>query len=160
MSKIAVVEPLVVNVSPKTNWTLSRKRVTVTQAGGSARSTGGALLTASLEMLSRDIVGATFEAAFGHPLFAAFARRSGDARREERAEQALTDVLAQQSGFLSTRRSGRASRCHSAYANINRGIDASEASRSGAAASLRGTQHQNRTVRWRDCGRRGVDPHR
>ncbi len=138
MSKIAVVEPLVVNVSPKTNWTF----VAVTTRDGHtgwgecSLNRWEPLLTASVEMLSRDIVGATFEAAFDAIRYLPHSPGGLVMHAAKSAlEQALTDVLAQQSGLPIHEEIGGARRdAIPAYANINRGIGARSPAGFAAAA--------------------------
>jgi galactonate dehydratase len=126
MSKIAVVEPLVVNVSPKTNWTF----VAVTTDDGDtgwgecSLNRWEPLLVASVHMLSRDIVGASVDAAFNVTRYLPHSP-GGMVMHAARSavEQALTDVLAQRAGYPIHEQIGGACRAAvPAYANINRGI--------------------------------------
>ena len=147
MSKIAVVEPLVVNVSPKTNWTFVAvsTRDGHTGWGECSLNRWEPLLTASLVMLSRDIVGATFEAAFDAIRYLPHSPGGLVMHAAKSAlEQALTDVLAQQSGLPIHEEIGGARRdAVPAYANINRGIATrspegfAEAARAAVAAGYR-----------------------
>ena len=139
MSKIAVVEPLVVNVSPKTNWTFVA--VTTrdgTPAGASARSIAGSRCSsASVEMLSRDIVGATFEAAFDAIRYLPHSPGGLVMHAAKSAiEQALTDILAQHPGFPSTRRS--AARVAMPFPRMRTSIAGSRRARPRASRRQRG----------------------
>jgi galactonate dehydratase len=141
MSKIAVVEPLVVNVSPKTNWTF----VAVTTDDGHTGWGEASLnrwegpLVASIDMLARDVVGSTVDSAFDAVRYVPHSPGGLVMHAAKSSvEQALTDVLAQCAqrpvhALIGIGGEGRDR--IPAYANINRGI--STRSPAGFAAAAR-----------------------
>ena len=126
MSKVAAVEPLVVNVSSKTNWTFVAVTTDDGETGWGECSLNRwePLLVASVDMLSGDVVGREVEAAFDAVRY--FPHSPGGlAMHAARSavEQALTDVLAQRALRPVHELLGGAGRgAVPAYANINRGI--------------------------------------
>ena len=139
MSKISVVEPLIVNVSPKTNWTF----VTVTTDddhtgwGEASLNRWEPQLAASVDMLSRDIVDSTVDTAFDAVRYIPHSPGGLVMHAAKSAvEQALTDILAQRARCPVHAVIGGARRdAVPAYANINRGI--STRSPGGFAAAAR-----------------------
>jgi galactonate dehydratase len=139
MSKLAVIEPLVVNVSPKTNWTFVAVTTDVGETGWGECSLNRwePLLVASVDMLSGDIAGCTLEAAFDAVRYIPHSPGGLAMHAAKSAiEQALTDILAQRARRPVHELIGGAGQgAVSAYANINRGIK--ERSPDGFAAAAR-----------------------
>src|SRR6266581_4531279 len=138
MSKIAAVETLVVNVSPKTNWTF----VAVTADDGNtgwgecSLNRWEPLLVASVDMLSGDVCGHTLESAFDAVRYVPHSPGGLAMHAAKSAvEQALTDLRAQHAALPIHAMIGASSRkVIPAYANINRGISARSPSGFAAAA--------------------------
>ena len=138
MQKIEVVEPLVVNISPKTNWTF----VAVTTDDGKtgwgecSLNRWEPLLVAGIDMLSRDIVGGTLEAAFDAVRYIAHSPGGLVMHAAKSAvEQALTDLRARHAARPIHAIIGGGGRTSvPAYANINRGITARSPDGFAAAA--------------------------
>lgn len=128
MSRIAVVEALAVNVSPKTNWTFVAVTTDDGQTGWGEASLNRweAQLVASVDMLSRDVVGSTIDAAFDAVRYIPHSPGGLVMHAAKSAvEQALTDILAQRArcpvhALIGIGGDGRDR--VPAYANINRGI--------------------------------------
>jgi galactonate dehydratase len=139
MQKIKVVEPLVVNISPKTNWTFVGVTMDDGKTGWGECSLNGwePLLVAGVGMLSRDIVGRTLEAGFAAVDYIAHSPGGLAMHAAKSAiEQALTDLKARHVArpiHAIIGDGGRAS--IPSYANINRGI--STRSPDGFAAAAR-----------------------
>jgi len=126
MSRIAAIEALVVNVSPKTNWSF----ISVTTEAGAtgwgecSLNRWEPLLTAYAEILARDMVGRDVAAATDAIRYLAHSPGGLVAHAVRSAlEQALTDVSAQLAGKAIHQMIGPARRPSvPAYANINRGV--------------------------------------
>ena len=138
MSNIAVVEPLVVNVSPKTNWTFVAITTDDGETGWGECSLNRwePLLIASVGMLSRDIVGGEVDAAFDAVRYIPHSPGGLAMHAAKSAvEQALTDLRARQAGHpVHALLGGRGRGAIPAYANINRGIGTRSADGFAAAA--------------------------
>ncbi len=138
MLKIAAVETLVVNVSPKTNWTFVAVTTDDGETGSSECSLNRwePLLVASVETLSGDVCGHTLEAAFDAVRYIPHSPGGLVMHAAKSAvEQALTDLRAQHAALPVHAIIGGGSRkVIPAYANINRGISARSPAGFAAAA--------------------------
>src|SRR5258705_4389326 len=138
MSKVAAVETLVVNVSPKTNWTFVAVTTDDGETGWGECSLNRwePLLVASVDMLSGDVCGHTLEAAFDAVRYVPHSPGGLAMHAAKSAvEQALTDLRAQHAALPIHAIIGASSRkVIPAYANINRGISARSPAGFAAAA--------------------------
>ena len=140
MSRIAAIETVVVNISPKTNWTFIAVRTDsgVTGWGECSLNRWEPLLTAYAAIIEPELIGRNVAAA-GEVIrylphspggLVAHAVRSA-------VEQAITDISAQLAGQAIDQLVGPARRrTVAAYANINRGV--SSRSPEDFAAAARG----------------------
>src|SRR6202163_2485598 len=126
MSRIAAIEALVVNVSPKTNWSFISvtTHAGVTGWGECSLNRWEPLLTAYAEILARDMVGRDVAAAADAIRYLAHSPEGLVSHAVGTAlEQALTDVSAQLAGKAIPQMIGPTRRPSvPAYANINRGV--------------------------------------
>ena len=138
MSKVAAVETLVVNVSPRTNWTFVAVTTDDGETGWGECSLNRwePLLVASVDMLSGDVCGHTLEAAFDTVRYVPHSPGGLAMHAAKSAvEQALTDLRAQHAALPVHAIIGGGSRkVIPAYANINRGISARSPAGFAAAA--------------------------
>jgi galactonate dehydratase len=138
MSKVASVEPLVVNVSPKTNWTFVAVSTDDGETGWGECSLNRwePMLVAGVGMLARDIVGHTLDATSAAIRYLPHSPGGLVMHAAKSAiEQALTDILAQRAQCPVHECIGGARRAAvPAYANINRGITARSPAGFAAAA--------------------------
>jgi galactonate dehydratase len=126
MSSIAAIEAVVVNVSPKTNWTFIAVRTDagVTGWGECSLNRWEPLLTAYVEVLAQDIVGRDVSTAAEAIRYLPHSPGGLVAHAVRSAlEQAITDISAQLAAQAIHQFIGPARR-HTvpAYANINRGV--------------------------------------
>ncbi|MBA3505516.1 MAG: mandelate racemase/muconate lactonizing enzyme family protein [Betaproteobacteria bacterium] len=139
MPAIAAIEPIVVHVSPKTNWTF----VAVTRNDGATGwgecSLNGwePLLAAATEMLAQRCVGRTLDETVRLTRYLPHAPGGVVVQAVKSAvEQAVTDLRARASGVPVSVLLGRALRTSiPAYANINRGVNERSASGFADAAN-------------------------
>jgi galactonate dehydratase len=126
MSHVASIEAVAVNVSPKTNWTFVAVTTDEDEIGWGECSLNRweAMLVASIDMLSSDIVGAAVEAGFNAVRYVPHSPGGIVMHAAKSAvEQALTDILAQRARCPIHEMIGGAGRGSvAAYANVNRGI--------------------------------------
>ena len=144
---IAAIEPVVVNVSPKTNWTFLAVRTSDGRTGWGECSLNGyeALLTAQAQKLARDAVGRSLADAAAITRYLPHAPAGLVAHAVKSAtEQALADLAARAAGSSVARSLSPAPRTRvAAYANINRGVTArtpagfADAARRAVAAGYR-----------------------
>lgn len=139
MPAIAAIEPIVVHVSPKTNWTFVAVTTDDGATGWGECSLNGwePLLVASAEMLAQRCVGRTLDETV--PLTRYLPHAPGGVvvqAVKSAVEQAVTDLRARSAGVPVSVLMGRALRTSiPAYANINRGV--AQRSASGFADAAR-----------------------
>jgi galactonate dehydratase len=126
MSKIAAVEPLAVNISPKTNWTFVAVTTDSGETGWGECSLNRweTLLVAGVRMLATEAIGRDLDAALELTRYVPHSPGGLVMHAVKSAmEQAFTDIRAQQARQPLHEAIGKARRNSiAAYANINRGI--------------------------------------
>ena len=150
MTTIAALEPVVVNVSPKTNWSFLKVTTSDGAVGWGECSLNGwePLLVAQAQMLCRDAVGRDLTAADGLVRYLPHSPGGLVAHAVKSAtEQALTDLRARAAGKSIAQLLAAAPRASVAgYANINRSVT-DRAPAGFAAAAVRAAAAGYRAIK-------------